>query len=161
MDHYLRLLQRQATSGSTEDLQRYIHALEQVVGGGNPLPPLVSSDEWPEEAIIQTIHGTQLRCPAFPNDVDYLRVCDDLGNEIAYWSVDEWRNMPLSGPHYEPGVFGVVEEVLEDGQQGSMEVIGAIAGALLGGAIEQSEPCAFPNDVHGEHDHDACLDEEE
>ena len=152
MDRYLRLLQRQAaSSGATEDLQRYIRALEKVVGGGKPLPPLVASDdEWPDEAIILTIPGTQLRCPAFPNDVDYLRVCDDLGNEIAYWSVDEWRNMPLSGANYEP----------EYGQNGSMEVIGAIAGALLGGALEQSEPCAYPNDTQGEHDHDACLDEE-
>jgi len=123
MDHYLQLLKRQASTGDPEAMQRYIHALERALGGVSPSPPIFEDLQYGPEAVIQTVHGTQLRCPPYPQPVDYIRVCDEYGEEIAYWNVDEWRAAPESGAHYDP----------HDGDQESMEVIGAIVGALLGG----------------------------
>lgn len=29
-----------------------------------------------------------------PNGTDYIRVLDEAGQEVAYWSQDEWREEP-------------------------------------------------------------------
>lgn len=42
------------------------------------------------ECQIQTASGFWLVMAAHPNAVDYIRVCDTLGREVAYWSVDEF-----------------------------------------------------------------------
>jgi hypothetical protein len=46
------------------------------------------------ECVIELANGGSIRCPAYPDDVDYVRVCDAKGDEIAYWSVDEWAEEP-------------------------------------------------------------------
>jgi len=56
--------------------------------------------------------GTSIHCPAFPEECSYVRVCDDSGNEIGYWIVDEWCESP----------------------EQAMEVMGAILGAFKGRA---------------------------
>ena len=53
-------------------------------------------------------NGRSLCTPAYPDEVDYVRVIDRAGHEVAYWTHDEWRDEP-------------------------MEVMGAIVGALNGG----------------------------
>lgn len=112
MDTYLRILKRRSLEEDTPEAQAtYIAALERALGGVDPTPPVIYDPEWPNEVVVQTLHGTQLRCPAYPEPVSYLRVCGPEGNEIAYWTVEEWA-------------------VDEDE---SMEVIGAVIGALLGG----------------------------
>lgn len=42
------------------------------------------------ECQIQTASGFWLVMAAYPNAVDYIRVCDPLGREVVYWSVDEF-----------------------------------------------------------------------
>ena len=41
------------------------------------------------ECSIQTASGFWLVTPAYPADVDYVRVCDPSGREVAYWSIAE------------------------------------------------------------------------
>ena len=45
------------------------------------------------ENIISHSNGFQLRVPA-ELSIDYLRVCDPAGAEIAYWSIEELRADP-------------------------------------------------------------------
>lgn len=59
----------------------------------------------PENTLV-THTGFSLKSSAVDEELDYVRVCDPLGREIAYWSVDEIREAPG-------------------------EVMGAIVGALL------------------------------
>lgn len=69
--------------------------------------------EYDGETIIPIVGGGSIRCPSAevsPPGVDYVRVCDADGKEVAYWSVDEW---------------------IVDVAQG-MEVMGAILGAARG-----------------------------
>lgn len=52
-------------------------------------------NDYGEEAALLVHNGFQLRYSA--NDeapCDYVRVCDPLGREIAYWVSDEWRDDP-------------------------------------------------------------------
>ena len=51
------------------------------------------SDSYGHETHLP-IMGGSIRCPSFPNECSYVRVCDDDGNEIAYWVADEWREAP-------------------------------------------------------------------
>lgn len=60
------------------------------------------------ECVVQVHTGFYLVAPAYPQELDYLRVCDPLGREIAYWNVDE---------------------VVED----PADVLGALVGALCRG----------------------------
>lgn len=46
------------------------------------------------ECILKVHTGFELRTAAYPDEVDYVRVCDPLGREIAYWSIDEFRDDP-------------------------------------------------------------------
>jgi hypothetical protein len=64
--------------------------------------------QYEEEIAILAHSGFYLKCPAFPQDCDYVRITDPLGREIAYWVSDEWRESPA-------------------------EVMGAILGALVRG----------------------------
>jgi hypothetical protein len=109
MDRYLRILKRRALeSQSPEDYERYIHALERLVGGIDPLPDPVIDPEYPNECIIRTVNGNELRCPAYPEDCHFVRVTNSEGQQIqsAYWNYMEWEEAP-------------------------QEVMGAIIGALL------------------------------
>lgn len=46
-------------------------------------------DEYEEETVVPLEGGRELRCPAYPAECDYVRIC--LGGiEIAYWISDEW-----------------------------------------------------------------------
>jgi len=60
------------------------------------------------ECVVRTASGFQLCSPAFPEPASYLRVCDPLGREIAYWNSDEI-------------------------QEDAKDVIGAVLGALRPG----------------------------
>ena len=62
------------------------------------------------EMSLLTHSGFALHAPAYPNEVDYVRVLDPLGREIAYWVADEWQEAP-------------------------QEVMGAILGALQRGVM--------------------------
>lgn len=42
-----------------------------------------------EECMVQVASGFWLVTAAYPNEVDYVRVCDPLGREVSYWSIDE------------------------------------------------------------------------
>jgi hypothetical protein len=54
-------------------------------------------------------NGAQLRFPAYPEDVSYVRVVSTFGEEIAYWTIDE-----------------AIES--------AADVLGAIFGAVMGGS---------------------------
>jgi len=60
------------------------------------------------EVVLRVHTGFQLRTPAHPTPCSYLRVCDPLGREIAYWVSDEWRDDP-------EGVIGAVIGALARG----------------------------------------------
>lgn len=74
------------------------------------------------ETSLRVHTGFILRAPSYaqcPDGADYLRVCDPLGREVAYWSHEEWRAEP-------------------------MLVLGAIVGALSRGESFDNEP---PNEA--------------
>lgn len=78
--------------------------------------------EDPTESTVALQNGFFLKCPAYPADCDYVRVCDPLGREIAFWSCDEFEEAP-------------------------MEVLGGLLGALVRGnsfseSIEITKPSA-------------------
>lgn len=57
-----------------------------------------------DEISMQAHTGFFLKAPAHPKDCGYVRVCDPVGREVAYWVSDEWAQEPpklwgqLSGP---------------------------------------------------------------
>lgn len=68
------------------------------------------------ETVVRAHTGFQLRCPAYPEECSYLRVCDPLGREIAYWVFTEWQDAP-------------------------QDVIGAVIGALVRGeTFQETQP---------------------
>ena len=68
-------------------------------------------DYGPEAIVINKENGNQLRTQPYPAEVDYVRVCNSEGEEIAYWTMDE---------------------VIED----PADVLGAMMGALIGGRLK-------------------------
>lgn len=70
------------------------------------------------ECQIQTASGFWLVMAAYPHAVDYIRVCDPLGREVAYWSVNEFT-----------------------------EDAGIVLGAL-GGALNRSREDRMPNSLN-------------
>lgn len=58
------------------------------------------------EVVINLPTGRQLRAPAYPAPVDYVRITDGE-DELAYWVSDEW-------------------------QQDPQDVMGAIVGSMIG-----------------------------
>lgn len=61
------------------------------------------------ECQVNTASGFQLHVSAFPEEVSYLRVCDPLGREVAYWTMDEVKESPEE-------VLGAVIGALRPGQ---------------------------------------------
>lgn len=53
-----------------------------------------ANNDYGEEATLLVHNGFQLRYSAVSETPDYVRVCDPLGREIAYWVSDEWRDDP-------------------------------------------------------------------
>lgn len=72
------------------------------------------------ECVVATGGGAQLRASASPLEVDYIRVCDQNGIEVGYWTVDEVKEDPA-------------------------DVLGAIMGCLAGG---WNNPDTRNNTVH-------------
>ena len=62
-----------------------------------------------DEVVVQVHTGFFLKAPAYPQECDYVRVCDPLGREIAYWVADEWEQAPQE-------VMGAVIGALTRGQ---------------------------------------------
>lgn len=64
-------------------------------------------DYGPECTVVK--RGTQeVRCPAFPHPVSYIRVISD-GQEVIYWSADEWAvNDSAMG-----AILGCIKQVAE------------------------------------------------
>jgi hypothetical protein len=60
------------------------------------------------ECILQVHTGFTLRTPAYPENCDYVRVCDPLGREVSFWNTQELQESPE-------------------------EVMGAVVGALVRG----------------------------
>jgi hypothetical protein len=53
--------------------------------------------DYGNETIIRLAGGATLRCDSYdenPQGASYLRVCDPAGEEIAYWTAEEWREDP-------------------------------------------------------------------
>jgi hypothetical protein len=80
--------------------------------------PLKFSDPHlgPETVIINT-NGMQLRGEAFESNeagCSYLRVCDPDGDEIMYWSSDEWAEDPVLVMGAIMGSLSHVEYATED-----------------------------------------------
>lgn len=73
----------------------------------NDQPEVFGADEHAPECVVKTEGGRELRCPAFPEECSYVRVTEDDGTEVAYWTYTEWEEDP-------------------------QEVMGAIIGALKG-----------------------------
>lgn len=67
-----------------------------------------TTPEYGTESAIRHQNGAQIRFPAYPEAVSYVRVVSAEGEEIAYWDIDE---------------------ITED----TSDVLGAIFGAVLGG----------------------------
>lgn len=107
MDYYLQRLRRLAiNSDDPESKNRYIAALERVIGGQSvELPPsqlytpLNENDEgYGLETVVHTLNGTQIRCEASA-ETSFIRVCDETGEEIVYWDIEEIREDPGTVVH--------------------------------------------------------------
>lgn len=86
--------------------QNSVAAEEQLSGTGGGFGP---------ECVVRVHSGFFLKVAAYPDEVDYLRVCDPLGREIAYWSIDEVKEDPA-------------------------DVLGAVVGALVRGQSADDKP---------------------
>ena len=54
-------------------------------------------EDYGNECIIQLFNGYSIRTDSSADNPDgssYVRVCDQNGEEIAYWSCDEWAEDP-------------------------------------------------------------------
>lgn len=49
--------------------------------------------KYDNESVIWLKHGRAIRCPAFPEPCSYVRITQD-NFEIAYWTSEEWKDMP-------------------------------------------------------------------
>lgn len=67
-------------------------------------------DVYGDEAVVHLAGGRELRCPSYPQECCYVRVCIG-GLELAYWHMDEWKDAPS-------------------------EVMGALVGAMMGGSTK-------------------------
>lgn len=47
-----------------------------------------------EDEFIITLEDKQIRCPAYPNDCEYVRITDLEGEEVVYWHFNEWQEKP-------------------------------------------------------------------
>jgi len=54
---------------------------------------LAHGTDYGEECVIQAAGAVEIRCPQYPADCDYVRVCQS-GFEIGYWTSQEWRESP-------------------------------------------------------------------
>lgn len=105
IDNLLRACERKHIWDAQEADQR---AEETDEGGYGP------------ESVLRVHTGFQLRTPAYPEPCSYLRVCDPIGRETAYWNSAEWQEDP------------------ED-------VLGAVVGALVrGNPWKDSKPRKAP-----------------
>ena len=52
--------------------------------------------EYGPEVMLVAHTGFQLRYSSEAEGVDYVRVCDPLGREVAYWVSDEWQEDPTN-----------------------------------------------------------------
>lgn len=50
--------------------------------------------DYGEECIIPLLEGGSIRTPAFPEECDYVRVCNDDAEEVGYWTWEEWQEDP-------------------------------------------------------------------
>lgn len=50
--------------------------------------------EFGPECITLSDDGREIRCPAFPEPCEYVRIMDEDGNEAGYWTSDEWKESP-------------------------------------------------------------------
>jgi hypothetical protein len=76
-----------------------------------------------DEFQVELADGRTLRCPAYPDECDYARVCDGDGQEIAYWHYNEWERAPaevmgaivatIGNPHAFGG-DGLIEAIAPD-----------------------------------------------
>jgi hypothetical protein len=42
------------------------------------------------ETIIPITNGREIRCPAYPEECEYVRITQN-GYELAYWTSEEWE----------------------------------------------------------------------
>lgn len=61
---------------------------------GLPTDPDPDSNWGPETAVTFTGTGRTARWAPAPEEIDYLRVVEPDGREVAYWSSDEWQESP-------------------------------------------------------------------
>jgi hypothetical protein len=48
----------------------------------------------PDETVIELASGS-VRCPAHPAPCEYVRVCDENGDEVVYYDKQEWIDEPV------------------------------------------------------------------
>jgi hypothetical protein len=49
--------------------------------------------QYGNETIITLTNGREMRCPAYPEECDYVRITQS-GYELAYWTNEEWEESP-------------------------------------------------------------------
>lgn len=50
-------------------------------------------NEYGDETVIALANGREMRCPAYPEECDYVRITQN-GYELAYWTNEEWAEDP-------------------------------------------------------------------
>lgn len=109
------------TGGDTAEQRRYCtesrdhlhHAADADLAGGDG--SVNGSDaDYGDECVIELASGRTIRTDSYadsPEGSTHVRVCEQDGTEVGYWTSDEWREEPE-------------------------EVMGAILGAAKGGTAE-------------------------
>jgi hypothetical protein len=54
---------------------------------------VVHNTDYGDEHVLRLNNGNEIRVPPYPTPCDYVRVVR-AGREVAYWSVDEWKEQP-------------------------------------------------------------------
>jgi hypothetical protein len=106
------------------------------------------------EMSLLTHSGFALHAPAYPNEVDYVRVLDPLGREVAYWVADEWQEAPqevmgaILGA-LQRGVVPTVQTVRELASVFSVRQVpySRLSGGIIGGDVFSDALC-IEEDIH-------------
>lgn len=68
-------------------------------------------DPWPNEIRLQVSTGFYVAFAGYPEPISYIRVCDPLGREVAYWSEDEFTD---DAPEVLGALFGALSRGKSD-----------------------------------------------
>lgn len=94
-------------------------------------------DAYGPECTLQVQTGFMLKTAGYPEACDYVRVCDPLGREIAYWHADEWQQEPAV-------VMGAIIGALSRGAAAGVSEVSQVSQVSEVSKLSENEPSPDP-----------------